>query len=277
MKTNYLLKLLLGTIILYLLNFLYDIIFSSNPTLISIDILWNMLSSLFVVVILGFYVSYSTLRGIGLSLAVFLIYFIIGCFNILIEAYIFNVTDRTVTINEILQGLIIAFLFAPIFVYIFKKWDGHATTLCFNSRSMFVWIWRIFLGVFLYLIFYLTAGIILQSVYPGLMDFYKDKIPPFDVMIFTQFPRGILFAFIAILILRTLNLSLLKKAVFVGLVFSVLGAIAPLIPPNELMPSNIRIVHGIEVGISNFVYGLVLSYLLAQKPENKKVNVANSA
>jgi hypothetical protein len=175
-----------------------------------------------------------------------------------------------------LHGLIIAFLFAPIFVYIFDKWDGLATTLSFKSRSVFGWTWRVFLGVFLYLIFYLTAGMILQSVYPGLMDFYKDKIPPFDVMIFTQFPRGLLFAFIAILIMRTLNLSMLKKAVFVGLVFSVLGAIAPLIPPNELMPNNIRIVHGIEVGISNFLYGLVLSYLLAQKPENEKFDVATN-
>lgn len=97
------------------------------------------------------------------------------------------------------------------------------------------------------------------------MDFYKDKIPPIDVMILTQFPRGLIFVTVAILMLRTSTLSLMKKAILIGLTYAILGAIAPLIPPNELMPANIRLVHGFEVGISNFLYGILLSYLLGQK------------
>ena len=93
-------------------------------------------------------------------------------------------------------------------------------------------------------------------------------------MIFTQFPRGFLFVMITILILRTINLPLIKKALLVGLVFSMLGAIAPLIPPNEFMPGNIRFVHGFEVGISNFLYGLLLGYLFGQKTQNEKLSTA---
>lgn len=277
MKTNYYyLKLLLATLILPLLYFLYDLILKSPTTSNSMDILWGFVSNILVVITLGFYVSYSTLRRFKLALAVFLIYYIIGHFNILIEAYIFNVTGRVETSKKMLQGLIIVSLFSLIFVYIFDKWDGQSKSLKFQHRVAFSWVWRVFLGTFLYLIFYFTAGLILQAVYPALMDFYIDKIPPFDLMIFTQFPRGFLFVMIAIFIMRTTNLPLIKKALLVGLVFSILGAIAPLIPPNEFMPGNIRFVHGFEVGISNFLYGLFLGYLFGQKTQNEKLTAANT-
>ena len=120
------------------------------------------------------------------------------------------------------------------------------------------------------MIFYIGAGLILQSTYPDLMSFYEGKIPPPEVMIFTQFPRALLFVLVAVLMLRTLKLAQIKKAVLIGLVFSIIGGIAPLISPNEFMPGNIRLVHGIEVGISNFLYGMNLAYLLGQEWLNKK-------
>jgi hypothetical protein len=52
-----------------------------------------------------------------------------------------------------------------------------------------------------------------------------------------------------------------RKALLIGLVFSILGGIAPLIPPNEFMPADIRIGHGFEVGVSNLIYGVILGYL----------------
>ena len=97
------------------------------------------------------------------------------------------------------------------------------------------------------------------------MEFYKDKIPSSSLIINVQFFRGFVFVGVAILILRTLNLSLIKKAVLIGLIFSILGGIAPLIPPNEFMPAYVRLGHGFEVGTSNFLYGLVIGYLLGQK------------
>jgi hypothetical protein len=61
------------------------------------------------------------------------------------------------------------------------------------------------------------------------------------------------------------KLSKLKKAVLIGLIFSILGGIAPLILPNEVMPLNLRMGHLFEVGISNFLYGFLLGYILSQK------------
>lgn len=49
---------------------------------------------------------------------------------------------------------------------------------------------------------------------------------------------------------------------------SIIGGIAPLILPGSEMPAYIRIGHSFEVGISNFLYGLLLGYLLNQKVKN---------
>ncbi|TFG74390.1 MAG: hypothetical protein E4H26_08075 [Flavobacteriales bacterium] len=265
MKSNFYLKSLLGALLLSLLNLLYQTIFTDLVFQGPEGLSYTLLSHFLVVCVLGIYVLHSTLKGIRLALSVIVIYYIIGNFNLLIEAYIFNVTDRSKTLEEMLQGLFVALFFAPTFVYLLTAWKGQTPQMKFSGRSIFGWSWRIVIGMFLYLLFYLTAGMILQTTYPGLMDFYKDKIPPIDVMILTQFPRGLIFVTVAILMLRTSTLSLMKKAILIGLTYSILGAIAPLIPPNELMPSNIRLVHGFEVGISNFLYGILLSYLLGQK------------
>ena len=69
--------------------------------------------------------------------------------------------------------------------------------------------------------------------------------------------------------LQTLNISVVKKAILIGLTFAILGGIAPLIPPNELMPSYVRLGHGFEVGISNFIYGILLALLLKLKSSAK--------
>ena len=276
MKSDYYLKLLLGTMILTALYFISDLIFAAGTPINTINILWGIVANFFVVAVLGFYVSYATFRGLKLVFSVFVLHYIIGHFNLQIEAYIFNVTDRAETVNHMFQGLFITSVFAPVFIYIFNKWGGQTTSLKFKNRSVVGWIWRVLFGVFLYFIFYLTAGMVLQATYPGLMDFYKDKLPAFDIMLFTQFPRGLLFVSMAILILRTSELKLIKKAILVGLIFSILGGIAPLIPPSEFMPGNIRLVHGIEVGISNFLYGLALGFLLGQKAKNEGPSSENN-
>ena len=275
MKTNFYLKLFIGTIILTALNVLCDFVFALGDTISLNGILWSLLPNFLIVLVLGLYVSYSTLKKLKLAISVFVIHYLIGHFNLSIEAYIFNVTDRSKTIEEMLQGLFVAVFFAPIFVYLLAAWDGQKILLNLKSRPIMGWALRIFLGMFLYLIFYLAAGMILQATYPELMDFYKDKLPPLDIMIFTQFPRGLIFVVVAILVSRTSTLPLLRNAILIGSLFSILGAIAPLIPPSEFMPGNIRLVHGFEVGISNFIYGWVLGYLLGQKIQNEKLTASN--
>lgn len=263
MKSNVYLKVGLSTLVLFVLGHIqgFNVEILSNVHFL----FWKSLSDLLIVLLLAYYILNSSLFGMKLALSVFAIFFIIGNFNILIEAYIFNVTDRSETGKQMIYGFMYCIIASFLFVKIFDKWQGENVMNSFEKRNVFSWIWRVFVGIILYIFLYLLAGFILQAVYPELLTFYQDKIPSFDVMIGTQVYRGLIFCLIAMLILRTLKLSMLRRAIYIGLVFAILGGIAPLIIPSELMPRYIRMGHLVEVGTSNFLYGFILSFLLRQK------------
>jgi hypothetical protein len=262
------LKLLIRTglivVIITFLNFLLDFTFGLTNSFAHYG--WQTISNLLIFILLGYYIIHSNLAGIGLSLLVFSIYYIIGYLNLIIESLIFNLADFKGILNSAPRSLILALIIAPATVYIFGKWSDKTEKNEFSSRPVTSWIWRIAVGDILYLVFYITAGLTLINIYPELTKFYNEKTPPPPELIFgTQLIRGLIFISIAILICRTVNLSLFKKAVLTGLIFSIIGGIAPLILPSAEMPSYIRLGHGFEVGISNFLYGLILGYLFSQK------------
>ncbi len=260
MKTTLFVKSILGALLLTMLYMIFNMLLGG--TFVFENLIWGILSNFLVAFLLGYYIMSSSLRGIRLGISVFLIYFLIGHFNLLIEAYIFNISSRRETALEIIRGLLISVTFAPFYVYIFRSKIAPEAEV-FSKRPLIGWFWRIIVADILYLFVYIIAGFVLTIVYPKLLQFYEGKIPPIDIMINTQlFIRGFIFIGIALLMLRTLNISLVKKAILIGLTFSVLGGVAPLIPPSELMPSYVRLGHGIEVGISNFIYGIVLAMLL---------------
>lgn len=264
MKNNFFISLILGTLLLCFISFLIELPFGVNWD--ANYIFWMFFSNFLIAFLLGLLIKNSTLSGLKLALMIFIVFFIIGNFNLLIEAYIFNVTDRNDTIQIILKGFILALITSPLLVYIFKKWLPDDIRPSFEPRSILQWIWRIVLADLLYLFFYLLAGFILYTVYPRLMEFYGDKVPDFSLMINTQFFRALLFIGVAIIIGRYTNTSIFKRALLTGAVFSILGGIAPLIlPGDEVMPGFIRFGHAFEVGISNFLYGLILAYLIGQK------------
>jgi hypothetical protein len=267
MKTTLFIKSILGALLLTVLYMLFNMLLGQTSAID--NLLWGVLSNYLVAFLLGYYIMSSSLGGIRLSISVFLIYFLIGHFNILIEAYIFNVSSRQETALEIIRGCLISLTFAPLYVYIFRTKIVQEAVI-FSKRSFIGWFWRILVADILYLLLYIIAGLVLTIVYPQLLQFYEGKIPPFDVLINTQlFIRGFIFIGIALLMLQTLNISVVKKAILIGLTFAILGGIAPLIPPNELMPAYVRLGHGFEVGISNFIYGILLAILLRSKSIQK--------
>ena len=266
-KTTLFVKSIFGALLLTVLYMLFNMLL--GQTLAFANLFWGMLPNYMVALLLGYYIMSSSLGGIRLSISVFLIYFLIGHFNLLIEAYIFNVSSRQETALEIIRGLFISVTFAPLYVYIFRNKIVKEAVI-FSKRSLIGWFWRILVADILYLLLYIIAGFVLTIVYPQLLQFYEGKIPSFDILINTQlFIRGFIFIGIALLMLRTLNISVVKKAILIGLTFAILGGIAPLIPPSELMPAYVRLGHGFEVGISNFIYGILLALLLKLKSSAK--------
>ncbi|MGB5320368.1 hypothetical protein [Eudoraea sp.] len=263
MKTNIYLTAFYGAICLSIIHLILSAITAHVPDFNTIT--WGLFANYLVALLLGFYIINSNQNTLKTGISVFLIYFLIGHFNILIEAYIFNVSTRYETGREIWLGLITAIVFSPLYVNFFSS-KKKPLVLGLEKRSPLKWLGRIVAGDFIYLFLYILAGFTLTIIYPKLLEFYEGKLPSITLLLQTQlFLRGFIFMGVAFLIIQTMNVSTFKRAVFIGLVFAILGGIAPLIPPNDLMPAYVRLGHAFEVGISNSAYGLILGYLLKSK------------
>lgn len=266
MKASFYFQTVFGAVLLLLLQLSTSLMIGNLPEFE--NVFWLFLSDLMVVYLLCLVAINNRYDSYKLMAIIFMIFFGVGSFNILIEAYIFNVTDQTETLQQILLNAVEMAIFSVFFIKLLVK-QSDSESISFEKRKFGSWLWRIFLGNILYLFLYILAGMILYLSMPRLNEFYGDKIPPMDLIIKTQiFLRAFVFMAIAVLINRTVVLGKYHRAVLIGLVFSVIGGIAPLIVPNELMPQYVRIGHGFEVGISNFVYGFLLSLLLFQKSKS---------
>lgn len=113
-----------------------------------------------------------------------------------------------------------------------------------------------------YFVLYLVAGLVAS---PYVIAFYKPRqLPTIGVVLLVEFGRGVLYVLAAWLWVRIIP-GRGHAALFLGAAYSILGGIAPLLRPNPFMPPNVRLAHGFEVGISNFVFGLIVGWVLSAK------------
>ncbi len=260
MKSKFVLNAIIVSALLAAIDTLLTRFFGLPTTLHHFTL--SLFATFLIVIVLATYVSNSTQSGVSLFAFAFTIYCAIGNINLHIEALIFGITDQAETLQITFTGILRALIETLIVVIVFGKATPKAPMTNVVKRRVFAWIGRIMAGCLIYFFIYLTAGIVLVTVYPEVAEFYGTKIPPFSLIAITQFFRGLIFIGVAYLILRTTPLSLPKSSMLIGLIFAVFGGIAPLIPPSEYMPAYVRFGHGIEVGVSNFVFGVILGYLL---------------
>lgn len=227
------------------------------------QIIWPFLANLLIAFVAALYVSNAIgTTWLRLFVSCLTLLFVIGGFNILIESYLFSVTTGKETASLLFQSLIQFMVLSAFLTSLFKP-ERDRLTEKIKDRPVFGWVWRIALTTILYIVVYLIAGIILEASLPALGEFYKGKLPPVELVLYTQILRGLIFSFTGILFVKTCSLEKYNGAAVLGLIFSVVGGIAPLIPPNEFMPLAIRVGHGFEVGISNFVYGFLIGVILS--------------
>jgi hypothetical protein len=114
-----------------------------------------------------------------------------------------------------------------------------------------------------YVVLYFTAGML---AYPYLRAFYEARPMPAPGLVLAVQPfRGLAFAGIVLLLVRQLDVSRRTAALAAGMTMSVLGGVAPLLIPNPYLPDAIRYAHLPEVGVSNFLFGLLAGWLLASE------------
>src|SRR5210317_633019 len=119
MKPDLFLKSALGAVLLTIIFWLSSLIWSTGGE--PVFNLWGIAANFLIALVLGYLIINSNYQGLKLAIIVFIVYFLIGHFNLLVEALIFNVTDRGETITEIVRGFVVSVVFSPIYVYLFKK------------------------------------------------------------------------------------------------------------------------------------------------------------
>jgi hypothetical protein len=198
----------------------------------------------------------SPARGRASWLALLALGWTVGQFNTLIEAIVFSVMP----IRDALLQLAIAFvalaLLAAIAVLLIGKWRGEGHGAVYPTVT-----WRTLAGVVLgYELLYWTAGTL---VWPFVASFYANKpLPAVALVAALQVPRALVFAAAAWPWLRT---GPRHAPLVLGAAFAVIGGIAPMFPDNPYMPADVRFAHGIETSVSNFLFGLLVGWLLRPK------------
>jgi hypothetical protein len=177
--------------------------------------------------------------------------------NSLLEAVLFDIRIPHGDLAWLTAYLLaVSGCFAVFLALVFRPLDGPGEPLAPASLS---W-WRVGVCVLAYIVLYFTAG---TMAYPYLRDFYEARpMPAQSTVASLQVFRGLVFCGIVALIVRQVRARRLGAAVIAGLALSVLGGIAPLLIPNPYLPDHIRYAHLPEVGVSNFLFGLLAGWLL---------------
>lgn len=252
---------------------------SSEPGLVNANIGLLLIGITNTLLIMALVLS-SRWKGWKLALALGLVYYGAVTFIMQIETWYF-LSNITVAANLLprlfLMGLPVAFMYIPLAVWILGKWRKVKPFLAATGKIMPFnqWVWKLSLIALLYLVLYWNAGYFIAWQNSELRAFYGSpgEALPFwqhtshtwntdPGLFFFQLLRGLLWALVAIPVIRASKLNAWWTALLVGLLFSLPQNLGHIVE-NPLLPlASLRLSHFIETTSSTFVFGLIVTWLL---------------
>lgn len=222
---------------------------------------WAFLTNAITILALWSLAVRSEWRGWKLGAAVAAIPAVIGIVDG-IEGAIFLKNLPIEWPNIFLMTIIAAVLSVPVWMLLFGK-RADQTQEHFHpiaSKSFGERAWRFVVCDVSYITLYMIAGSI---ILPYIKDFYATQTVPSMGAIFALqlLVRGPLFILLCLLLVRMLGLPRLSGALTVGLLFTLMSGVAPLLLPNPYFPDSVRWMHFMEVTSSNFVFGAIVGLL----------------
>lgn len=228
-------------------------------------------------IVLAYIILRSRWAGWRLIATIFFVFFGVMTFMSQIESLVFHILPSGMLQGLILMGVLITAPFSPLAVIILgKRKAGTATINEPNSRLLMPaneWAWKLAAIAIAYMILYSTFGYFIAWKNPAVQAYYGgiDEGNFFAHMkvVFTTVPwlepfqalRGVLWALLALPVIRMLKGSWQETAFAVGLVFAVLMN-SQLLIPTPLMPEAVRMTHLVETASSNFIFGCLIVWLL---------------
>ncbi len=218
----------------------------------------------------------SRLTGWRLMLLVAVVYYGIKTFMMNIEAVFFmsNIS------RDMISGLFLmtaptALIFPPLAVWILGKARRAAPSPePLPALPLGQWVAKLAaLSILVYPALYFTFGYFIALASPEVRDFYggfygetfllhmRQVFVDTPVLVAFQVFRGLVWALLGALVIRTSRGSVWMVGLLVGLLFGLLPTDS-LLFDNPLMPEAIRRVHFVETSLSNFILGWAVTWLL---------------
>jgi len=234
-------------------------------------------------IVLSHLIIRSRWNGWRLMAAVFFVFYGVATFMSQIESVIFLTRLPSGMIPRLfLMGVVIAAPFSILAVVILGKRKAGSVDAQQNSRLVMPaseWAWKLAVIAFSYLILYFTFGYYIAWRNPAVIEYYRGVdegsflahmrtvVRNSPSLIPIQIGRAICWVVIALPVIRSLKGRWSETALSLGLLFSVVMT-APLLLPNPYMPEPVRMAHLVETASSNFIFGVLIGWLLTGRPSH---------
>lgn len=212
-----------------------------------------------IAVALSLVAANARVRGWRLMLMIFVAYFAIGSAMMQIETLWFNDSLKlpfAAVMQLVADGAIIAAITGVAAGLLFRQGPVPAAPLPANLSR------RVAALALIYVVLYYGAGTFIAWQSEAVRTYYENGIhiqllPTVAFQIF----RGTLWALISVFLVTRLKGSLVRKAFIMAFLFFALTALQ-LLYPTPFFPWAVRSAHLVEVGTSEFIYGIVATLVL---------------
>ena len=233
-------------------------------------LLLKFVSLLLVTAAIAYTATFSSLRGLALVQVLAILHFGLHHLLSMVEATVFlsNMSASEVGLG-VFAGAIQSMTLAVCITVALERMgpanEYNLTPTGPEPMPWWEWLWKFALCSIAYLVLYIVAGLL---ILPFVREYYPDldgqNIDP--ALIFgLQLRRGLVYVACVVPHLRTLQGSRIKIALLTAVLIPMVHGVAGLLVPDEHMSATAwRFAHMIEIGWSNFIFGLLIGYLFSR-------------
>ncbi len=235
----------------------------------------DVLASLFICTVLAMAVFRSNASGPGLITALAGLHFVTSALINIPEGVLFDVIKPAAAPGALLVSLAASLCAVIVLVAVAGRLgkEGKPATSAAPVLTVRGLLWRLALLPMVFLVCYFAAG---MAIFPFVKEYYAMRTMPDPAAIASmQILRSLAILGAAYPLLRTLP-SRRDAVIVLATALPVLGAIAPLLPANDLMPGSIRLVHALEMTPYYALFGALTAVCFGspERPARPKRSVA---
>ena len=204
-------------------------------------------------------------RGWSLFPVLAVLYGGIGVINIHVENLVFKILSPAEVLRAVVSGLLVAVGVAAALAWGRIRDDPTARASESLGFARGVW-WKVPVLGATFVVLFLAAGAL---ALPFVRSFYRTSglitMPSFGIVVLAEFVRGVIHVGALLPFLSRMGGRRTQAAVLAGFALPILGGIAALLMPvDDILPLEVRRVHMVEIFGSNFVFGVLIAFLLVR-------------